>query len=336
MFNTLNSFVNYIGEDKFKHFLENTITGLTDPTKKHDGGGCNPERHPAFYGCFDWHSAVHSHWQLLRVINFYPDFSEKYSELYDQVISLLHSSFQKEKMEKEVDFLKETSDEVPYGIAWSLILASEVHLFAKRKMDDCSWINGIESLEEYCKKRIEKYLEDHDKPVKANAHYQTALAVTLALSYAKSVRDIDFEAYLKSKAHSYFSDPETVIVESDGFDFLSHELATADLMRKIESRDNFNDWFNNLTKFVDFEAKFRPNSMDVSGVGHTPGLNMSRAWMLAGIKNALNQASPYYEVISKLEQEHFETGWGVALDDDWMVSHWAPTFLVYYATGAGL
>lgn len=29
--------------------------------------------HPAFYGCFDWHSSVHGHWMLVRLLKVFPD-----------------------------------------------------------------------------------------------------------------------------------------------------------------------------------------------------------------------------------------------------------------------
>lgn len=29
--------------------------------------------HPAFYGCFDWHSSVHGHWMLVRLLRMFPD-----------------------------------------------------------------------------------------------------------------------------------------------------------------------------------------------------------------------------------------------------------------------
>ena len=31
--------------------------------------------HPVFYGCFDWHSSVHGHWMLARLLKLYPDSS---------------------------------------------------------------------------------------------------------------------------------------------------------------------------------------------------------------------------------------------------------------------
>src|ERR1700676_3978582 len=28
---------------------------------------------PAFYGCYDWHSSVHGHWLLVRLVRTFPD-----------------------------------------------------------------------------------------------------------------------------------------------------------------------------------------------------------------------------------------------------------------------
>src|SRR5512146_175000 len=28
---------------------------------------------PAFYGCYDWHSSVHGHWLLVRLLRTFPD-----------------------------------------------------------------------------------------------------------------------------------------------------------------------------------------------------------------------------------------------------------------------
>ena len=32
--------------------------------------------HPAFYGCFDWHSSVHGHWMLVRLLRMFPNLPE--------------------------------------------------------------------------------------------------------------------------------------------------------------------------------------------------------------------------------------------------------------------
>src|SRR5690242_11780169 len=32
--------------------------------------------HPSFYGCYDWHSSVHGHWMLARVLRMFPSLPE--------------------------------------------------------------------------------------------------------------------------------------------------------------------------------------------------------------------------------------------------------------------
>ena len=33
--------------------------------------------HPAFYGCYDWHSSVHGHWMLVRLLRRFPELPEQ-------------------------------------------------------------------------------------------------------------------------------------------------------------------------------------------------------------------------------------------------------------------
>src|SRR4029079_10375420 len=33
--------------------------------------------HPAFFGCFDWHSSVHGHWMLVRLLKRFPGLPEE-------------------------------------------------------------------------------------------------------------------------------------------------------------------------------------------------------------------------------------------------------------------
>ena len=55
------------------------------------------ELHPAFYGCFDWHSAVHGHWSLVRLLKQFSDLENK------ELIKLqLLESISKENILKEV------------------------------------------------------------------------------------------------------------------------------------------------------------------------------------------------------------------------------------------
>src|SRR5262245_35803599 len=35
------------------------------------------EVHPAFYGSYDWHSSVHGHWMLVRLLRRFPELPER-------------------------------------------------------------------------------------------------------------------------------------------------------------------------------------------------------------------------------------------------------------------
>lgn len=44
------------------------------------------EKHPIFYGCFDWHSSVHGHWLMASAANRFPgsELAGKIEEIFDK------------------------------------------------------------------------------------------------------------------------------------------------------------------------------------------------------------------------------------------------------------
>jgi Protein of unknown function (DUF2891) len=77
---------------------------------------------PVFYGCLDWHSAVHGHWLLVRLCRYFP--AAKFQAPARQVLS---QSLTSVKIEAEVAHLKRhPTFECPYGLAWLLQLAQEL------------------------------------------------------------------------------------------------------------------------------------------------------------------------------------------------------------------
>src|SRR5256885_12725734 len=85
----------------------------------------NPKAlHPAFYGCYDWHSSVHGHWMLVRLLKSFPNLSEA-----AQIRSALNANLTAENIEAEVTYIKQPnrqSFERTYGWAWTLKLAEEL------------------------------------------------------------------------------------------------------------------------------------------------------------------------------------------------------------------
>lgn len=79
--------------------------------------------HPIFYGCYDWHSAVHSYWQVARALRLFPDaaFAPAATELFNH-------AFTTENVAGEMAYLQERPGfELPYGMAWLLQLLAELH-----------------------------------------------------------------------------------------------------------------------------------------------------------------------------------------------------------------
>ena len=84
--------------------------------------------HPVFYGCFDWHSSVHGHWLLVRLLRRVP--AEQFpAGMRGQVVAALQQSFNAEGVAEEVAYFQtenRKSYERPYGVAWFLQLTAEL------------------------------------------------------------------------------------------------------------------------------------------------------------------------------------------------------------------
>jgi hypothetical protein len=77
------------------------------------------ELHPSFYGCLDWHSSVHGHWLLVRVLKQFPAIANR-----DSVVATLNNSFQPGKILEEAEYFTKYKNgntfERTYGWAWLL------------------------------------------------------------------------------------------------------------------------------------------------------------------------------------------------------------------------
>src|SRR5271170_2154097 len=98
---------------------------------------------PAFYGCFDWHSDVHGHWLLVRLLRLLPD-----APFAAQARAELKRSFTAENIAGELGFLKHpgrASFERPYGLAWLLRLCAELREWKDPQAQQ--WLNTLQPLE---------------------------------------------------------------------------------------------------------------------------------------------------------------------------------------------
>ncbi|MEM7248226.1 MAG: DUF2891 domain-containing protein [Acidobacteriota bacterium] len=289
------------------------------------------EVHPAFFGCYDWHSAVHSHWQVVRALRFRTEAAWEASAR-----EALERSFSPTAIARESAYLDHWPNfEMPYGMAWLLQLAAEL-----REWDDEAarrWSETLTPLEQHAAAAFERQLAKLPRPVRTGLHNQTAFALGLAHDWARLTGHELASTVARRARELYLGDRDCpVAYEPSGSDFLSPGLAEADLLRRVLPSAELATWL---------EGFFGPGGERLAGLtpvevvdpsdgqlAHYSGLNMSRAWMLRGVADALPDEHAMRSVLESSAEQHLAEGLGAALHDDYMVSHWAPSFVVYLVT----
>ncbi len=155
---------------------------------------------PAFYGCLDWHSDVHGHWLLVRLLRLMPQ-----APFAAQARRELARSFTAEKIDAEVSYLKgagRASFERPYGLAWLLQLAAEL-----RAWDDADarrWSETLAPLETEAAARLQSWVPKLHYPIRIGEHDQTAFAFGLVWDWAKAVNDESTRVVLSDAAQRFY------------------------------------------------------------------------------------------------------------------------------------
>ena len=195
---------------------------------------------PAFCGCYDWHSSVHGHWLLARLIRTFPD-----ATFVPSAREALRQSLTADNIAQEAAYLRaegRASFERPYGLAWLLQLVAELREWDDPQARDMA--ANLRPLEETAQNRLKDWLPKLSHPVRIGEHDQTAFALGLVLDYARATEDTKFADLLVSKARQfYFGDKDCPLAyEPSGEDFLSPCLGEADLMRRVLPSDEFAGW----------------------------------------------------------------------------------------------
>jgi hypothetical protein len=254
---------------------------------------------PAFYGCYDWHSAVHGHWLLARLSRMFPE-----AEFAAEARAALARNITEENIAAEVRYLEDegrATFERPYGLAWLLTLAAELQSETLRPLENAVF------------QRFSTWLEKLPYPVRSGEHSNTAFALGLALDSHRC------ELFERRARDFYLKDRNAPIAyEPSGEDFLSPSLAEAEVMRRVLSPQEFKKWF---AEFLPDVSRLRPVlSPDPSDpkFSHLDGLNLSRAWMLRAIGG--------YEELADL---HARAGLAAVTREYYEGAHWLATFAVY-------
>jgi hypothetical protein len=295
---------------------------------------------PAFFGCYDWHSAVHGHWCLTRLLHLYPGAS-----FAAQARAALARSLTPEHIAGEVAYQSAPGRqgfERPYGLAWLLQLAAEL-----REWEDAAarrWLEALLPLEALAVERLSAWLPKLRWPIRSGEHSQTALALGLAWDWARAARHSGLTRLVEGRARDFHGrDTRAPLAyEPSGQDFLSPILAEADLMRRVLTGEEFAAWLRGfLPDLEGAEARewLTPAGSSDQGDGklaHLDGLNLSRAWMLEGIGRTLAGADPRRTLLLDAAQRHRRAGLAGAASPHYAGTHWLGTFAVYLLTGRGL
>ena len=294
---------------------------------------------PAFYGCYDWHSAVHGHWLLARAVRLVP--GAPYASL---ARAELGRSFTSENIAAEVVYLQaegRVSFERPYGLAWLLQLAAEM-----RDWDDAQarvWSAALAPLESEAATRLKSWLPRLRYPIREGEHDQTAFSFGLVWDWAVAARDDQMQQLLRDKAQQFYAGDRScpLAYEPSGQDFLSPCLAEADFMRRVLEPKAFASW---LTAFLpqlprDGSAAWLPpgevTDRSDPKLAHLDGLNLSRAWMLEGIARGLPPGDRRLAALRASAAEHRRVSLGAVTSEHYVGSHWLGTFALYGASAGG-
>lgn len=292
------------------------------------------ELHPAFYGCFDWHSSVHAHWSLVYLLKNFPDLQKA-----EAIQQALEKSLSAENIQGEVDYFnreESNSYERTYGWAWLLKLSEELKTWEDPKAKELA--DNLEPLTQLIVKRYKEFLPKLNYPIRVGEHTNTAFGLGFAWDYAHTVKDEVFEEAITKRAQEFYLKDDNCPVswEPSGYDFLSPCLEEVDIMRRVLPKNAFSMWIDDFMP----ELKNEDFSMEVGEVSdrtdgklvHLDGLNFSRAWVLYGLAN---QYPEQFGHLKSLANEHISHSFDNVAGDSYEGGHWLGTFAIYALQQAG-
>jgi Protein of unknown function (DUF2891) len=292
--------------------------------------------HPTFFGSFDWHSCVHAHWLLARVLKLFPRLPEAAA-----IRRLFDARFASENIAAELAYLdrpESRSFERTYGWAWLLKLAEE--LAGWRDADAYRWSRDLAPLASAFVERYVAYLPQATYPIRHGVHSNSAFGLAFALDFGRACNVSTLAEACLSKARDWYLTDRDVAArwEPSGADFLSPCLIEADLMRRVLDSHAFASW---LGGFLPDIAQRAPTSLFTPAIVsdrsdphivHLDGLNLSRAWCWRAIGAALPAGDARSSVAFAAASAHLSAGLEGVASGAYAGDHWLATFAVLALT----
>ena len=292
--------------------------------------------HPAFYGCYDWHSSVHGHWMLARLIRMFPALPEK-----DLITKALDANLTAKNLQVEAAYFKRPGTQAferTYGWAWILKFAEELHRGTSPEAK--RWLQNLQPLTDALVQRYLDFLPKQTYAIRTGVHPNTAFGLAFALDYANAVGHQALKDLLIKRSLDYFGQDVDypAKLEPNGSDFLSPALMEADLMRRVLTPAEFATWFHaylpgmargelqNLLQLAVVTDRSDPQ------LGHLDGLNLSRAWCMRQIAAALPAGDPSRAHLAAAGYTHAVDALKNVATGHYEGEHWLASFAVYLLT----
>jgi hypothetical protein len=282
------------------------MRGADDPTRPR-------VLHPAFYGCYDWHSSVHGHWLLAHLLRRHPSLPQAVA-----IRRILDAHLSAENLRAEAEYLKRhPSFERPYGWAWLLKLAEEAE----------PWRAALRPLADAVEARYMEWLPKQTYPISSGTHTNTAFGLAFALDYAQAFERRDLAQLVIERSRAFYGQDRDCPAawEPGGNDFFSPCLIEADLMRRV--LPDFPRWFAAFLPEIP-RSLLEPATVSDRSDGqlaHLDGLNLSRAGCYFNLASALPEKKNLLEAAEK----HLQTGLAHVASGSYAGEHWLATFAAY-------
>jgi hypothetical protein len=292
--------------------------------------------HPAFYGSFDWHSSVHGHWMLVRVLRRFADLPER-----QQIRDVLNKHLTAKNLRVEADYFQQKnrqSFERMYGWAWALKLAEELHGWDDPQGKE--WSKNMQPLEDMLVTRYVAFLPKQTYPIRSGVHPNTAFGLAFAHDYARSAGHKELRELIEKRSRDYYAKDTDAPArwEPDGADFFSPSLMEADLMRRVLPAERYRAWLEGYLPGIaqgEPATLFKPATVadrTDPQIVHLDGLNLSRAWCMRGIASVLPKNDPAAAKLLASSALHAEAALAHVASGDYVGEHWLASFAVYLLT----
>jgi hypothetical protein len=286
-------------------------------------------QHPAFYGCFDWHSAVHGHWMLVRVLRLHPGLPEA-----GRIRAVLDAHLSPGPIATELAYLDapgRKAFERTYGWAWLLKLDAEL-----RRWEDPqarAWEAALRPLAARIATDLSAFLDRLSYPIRSGVHPNSAYTLSLALDYAEAAGDAALAKKIRARSLAYFGKDENgpLAYEPSGEDFLSGCLEEAALLARVLDGKAYKAWLDAFLPGLGAGKALRPAEVSDRSdprIVHLDGLNLSRAENLSRIAAALGSRDRRRAELLRLADAHLDASLPYVTGGGYEGGHWLATYAV--------